>query len=177
MKHFLLFVLLLTCAVAQAEDASHTILVDLERVVEAGKAEPVDGMSSAGQPDRAALDVFAKSGYATIIDMRGPDEDRGIDNFESVVESLGMHYVAFPIVDEEDISFEKAGKLDALIKASDGPVLLHCKSGNRVGAMLALRQSLAGADEETAIRYGRDAGMTRLEPIVRKVLEKGPDGR
>ena len=34
-----------------------------------------DGITAAGQPDKAALEVFADSGYATVIDMRAEDED------------------------------------------------------------------------------------------------------
>jgi hypothetical protein len=37
--------------------------------------------------------------------------------------------------------------------------------------VLALRQSLNGAADEESIEFGKDAGMTRLEPRVREVLE------
>jgi hypothetical protein len=48
---------------------------------------------------------------------------------------------------------------------------MHCGSGNRVGAVLALRQSLNGASDEESIEFCVDSGMTRLEPRVREVLE------
>lgn len=171
MKRYLLLALLLTGLPAQADEATRHILVDLDQVLAAGRVEPVDGITSAGQPDEKELAVFAESGYVLVIDMRGPEEDRGIENYKGTVEATGMQYVAFPIADDDDISFEAARELDALLEDATGPVLLHCKSGNRVGAVLALRESLAGADVEAALRYGRDAGMTRLEPLVRKVLE------
>ena len=155
----------------QAGEDEPSIHVDLDKVREEGVVAPVDGITSAGQPDEAALDVFAESGYTVVIDMRGPDEDRGIEDFEDVVEATGMSYVPFPIVGRDAISFDNAQKLDALLQDQDGPVLIHCGSGNRVGALLALRKSLAGADDEEAIAYGKDAGMTRLEPVVREVLE------
>jgi uncharacterized protein (TIGR01244 family) len=104
--------------------------------------------------------------------MRGSDEDRGVENFEGVVERTGMSYVPFPIEDRSEISFDKAKELDALLQDADGPVLIHCASGNRVGALLALRKSLSGASDEEAIAYGRDAGMTRLEPVVRERLNE-----
>jgi hypothetical protein len=50
--------------------------------------------------------------------------------------------------------------------------LLHCGSGNRVGALLALRESQDGADDESALEYGRSAGLTKLEPVVIKRLEE-----
>ena len=149
-----------------------SLTVDLERVVELGAVSPVDGITSAGQPDKAALEVFADSGYATVIDMRGRDEDRGFEE-AAFVEELGLHYVAFPIESEDDISFAKARQLDELLRVNPGPVLVHCASGNRVGALLALRASLNGADDEDALRLGRDGGLTRLEVVVRERLAAG----
>lgn len=171
MKHRLLVVLLLFGLSAQADEAGPGVHVDLDEVVKAGKVEPVNGITSAGQPDEAALKVFAESGYAVVIDMRGANEDRGVENFEGAVEASGMEYVAFPVSSQDEINFDTARNLDALLQDIDGPVLIHCGSGNRVGAVLALRESLAGADDEAAIEFGRDAGLTRLEPRVREVLE------
>ena len=84
-----------------------------------------------------------------------------------------MHYVAFPIASEDDVSFESARELDELLQQYPGPVLVHCASGNRVGALLALRASLNGADEEQALELGRKGGLTRLEELVRKRLAEG----
>jgi uncharacterized protein (TIGR01244 family) len=164
--------LLLLAVSAFAGEGEQGIHVDLDAVVDAGAVTPVDGITSAGQPDAAALRVFAESGYAVVIDMRGPKEDRGMVDFVGAVEATGMKYIAFPIATTEEINFETAAKLDALLEDMDGPVLLHCASGNRVGALLALRQSLKGADDESVLAYGKDAGMTRLEPRVREVLGK-----
>ena len=170
-KHRLLMLLLVLGLSAQADEVRPRVYVDLGEVVEAGKVEPANGITSAGQPDEAALQVFAESGYAVVIDMRGPDEDRGVEDFAGVVEASGMEYVAFPVVSEDEINFETARNLDLLLQGVDGPVLIHCGSGNRVGAVLALRASLAGADDESAIKFGQDAGLTRLEPLVREVLD------
>lgn len=155
---------------AWAGEGEQGIHVDLDKVVDAGEVKPVDGITSAGQPNAQALEVFADLGYAVVVDMRGPNEDRGMDDFAGAVEVTGMHYIAFPVVGKDAISFETAAELDALLGEIDGPVLLHCGSGNRVGAVLALRESLKGASDEEALAYGKDAGMTRLEPRVREVL-------
>jgi len=144
--------------------------VDVATVVEAGAVAPVNGISSSGQPDEAALQVFADSGYSAVIDMRGPDEDRGMENEQAAVEALGLDYIAFPIASGAEINFDTANKLDALLQDIDGPVLIHCGSGNRVGAMLALRQSLKGASDDEALEHGSDAGLTRLEPLVKERL-------
>ncbi len=83
-----------------------------------------------------------------------------------------MDYVLFPIASREAINFENAAELDKLIESYDAPVLIHCGSGNRVGAMLALRQSLNGADDDAAIEYGKQGGLTGLEDLVKERFEE-----
>jgi uncharacterized protein (TIGR01244 family) len=166
-----LLALILFAFAAIAGEGGQGIYVDLDKAVAAGKVEAVNGISSSGQPDQKSLKLFADSGYALVIDMRGPDEDRGMDDFQGAVEATGMQYLPFPVVGAESISFETAEKLDELLQNNEGPILIHCASGNRVGALLALRYSLSGANDEDAIAYGRNAGMTRHESRVREVLE------
>ncbi len=156
-------------ALAEAAPGIH---VDVDKVAATGTVTPVDGITSSGQPDEAALRVFADAGYAAVIDMRGPDEDRGLDNEQAVIEDLGMDYILFPLTSREQISFDTARKLDEVLQGIDGPVLVHCGSGNRVGAVLALRHSLSGASKEESIAYGKNAGLTRLEDVVRERLRE-----
>ncbi len=144
--------------------------VDLDEVRADGKVEPVDGITSAGQPDEAALQVFADNGYVAVIDLRTAGEDRGMDE-AAAVEGLGMEYVSLPI-GRDGISYENAKALDKLIASYDEPVLVHCGSANRVGALLALRASMKGADDEEALAVGREGGLTGLEGKVREAFGK-----
>lgn len=162
-------ILLFAASLAIAGESSVSVKVDLADVVEQGTVSPVDGITSAGQPDKAALSVFAENGYVAVIDMRTAGEERGLDE-PAAVEGLGMQYVPFPI-SRSDINLEMAGELDALLKQFDGPVLLHCGSGNRVGALLALREFLDSEDAEQALQTGRDGGMTSLESSVKEVID------
>ena len=158
------------CAGEDGSVSEPRAYVEIADVIESGHVQPVDGITAAGQPDVVALQVFADSGYVAIVDMRGLDEDRGMDDEKGIVEGLGLEYVAFPIDRADEITFDKARELDELIRAYDGPVLVHCASSNRVGALLALRHSLTGASDEEALQYGRDGGLTRLEPVVAERL-------
>ena len=166
-----LMISVLAAATAFAEDVNSntTLKVDLDAVVSTGFVQPVDGITSAGQPDEAALAVFAEQAYTTVIDLRTEGEDRGIDE-ATVIEELGMEYVLFPIAGMGAINFDNARKLDQLIEDADGRVLIHCGSANRVGALLALRKSLDGADDDAALAYGKEGGVTRLEGRVREAL-------
>lgn len=163
------------CAENSSTETRHftetTVMVDLETVVRVGNVVPVAGITAAGQPDAAALKVFADKGYTTVIDLRTEPEDRGMDEV-AVVGDLGMEYIVFSIDKPEDINFDNAMALDKLIGDAEGPVLVHCASSNRVGALLALRESLNGADDAAALEYGKAAGMTRLEGRVKEVLSK-----
>lgn len=161
-------VALAACAADIDRVPASPLKVDLGTVVAAGTVSPVDGITSAGQPDKAALKVFADSGYAAVIDLRTAGEDRGMDE-QAVVEELGMDYVPLPI-GRDGISFENAATLDELIKSYKAPVLVHCGSANRVGALLALRASQKGASDEAALETGRRGGLTGLEPQVREAL-------
>ena len=121
------------------------------------RTEPLAGITSAGQPDAAALEALAVEGYKLVVDLRGAHEDRGIDE-RAVVESLGMRYVSLPIPDASAICCENADALHEVLEASDGPVLVHCGGGIRVGALLALREGRNGRSIAEAIAVGEACG-------------------
>ena len=163
---------LAACATSVDKPAAPAVAdfkVDLAEVAEVGKVLPVDGVTSAGQPDQAQFRVFADSGYVAVIDLRTEGEDRGLDE-PAVVEELGMEYVPFPI-GRGDITVEKAKGLFELVDEYDGPVLVHCGSANRVGALVALKEFDESGDVDKALEAGREGGMTRLEGTVREAIE------
>lgn len=163
-------VLVAGTAYAGDDDAAASrLLVDLEAIVESGKVEPVDGLSTAGQPDEAEFKVFADNGYAAVIDLRTAGENRGLDE-AAVVEDLGMEYVTFPI-GRDDITFDKAAELQRVLDQYDEPVLLHCGSSNRVGALLALQEYAESGDRDASLEAGREAGLTGLEGKVIEAIE------
>lgn len=157
-------------AVAEETDLSavSSLKVDLDAVVELGQVTPVDGVTTAGQPDEAGFKVFAEKGYVAVIDLRTEGEDRGLDE-PAVVEALGMDYINLPI-GRDGITFANAKVLEDALVAYDQPVLVHCGSANRVGALFALNAFRYTNDNDKALEAGREAGLTRMEPVVRKVL-------
>jgi uncharacterized protein (TIGR01244 family) len=137
------------------------------------RAEPIEGITTAGQPSAKALSELADQGYTTVIDLRGKEEDRGFDE-AATVEGLGMKYIQLPISGADDISYDNANALDQILQDLHGPALLHCSSSNRVGALLTLRAKLHGEDDDSALALGEEAGLTRLKPAVEEVLSKSP---
>lgn len=134
---------------------------------------PIEGLLSGGQPTPEHLEQAARAGYRTVINLRDPAEG-GFEWEEETTTRLGMRYVNLPVSGVAGLTRENVERLDAALSEAlaRGPVLLHCGSGNRNGALLALREAwLRGADPEKAIELGKAAGLTRLEPEVRKILE------
>lgn len=138
----------------------------------ADAAAYIEGVTGAGQPDESELARLSEAGYTTVIDLRLPTEDRGLADERSAVEGQGMSYIPLPIDSRTDITFEKASELDRILAEIDGPVLIHCGSGNRVGALMSLRASMNGAEDEIAVEAGKRTGLTRLEPTVRERLQE-----
>jgi protein tyrosine phosphatase (PTP) superfamily phosphohydrolase (DUF442 family) len=93
-----------------------------------------------------------------------------------------MSYIQIPIAGAADLTRANVERLDTTLRDARpaGRVLLHCASGNRAGALLALRENwLHGAAPEDALALGLAAGLTSLEPQTRRLLglESRPDQR
>lgn len=128
-----------------------------------------EGLLAGGQPTPEQLVALAGAGYVTVIDLR-TEAEGGTGRAD--VEASGMTYVTLPIAGAAGLTEENARRLALLLEEVERPLVLHCGSGNRVGALLALKVFYAdGATPEEALRYGLDAGLTGLEGAVREHLE------
>jgi len=113
----------------------------------------------AGQPSAADLALAAKQGTKTVITLRGENE---IDWDESAaVKELGLTFHRFAIRSPETLTndiFEQT--LQLLNDKKTGPVLLHCASANRVGAIwLAHRVVNDGIPIKTATEEAKLVGL------------------
>jgi uncharacterized protein (TIGR01244 family) len=134
---------------------------------------PIPGVLSGGQPTEEQIAAAGAAGYKTVINLRA-DSESGFAWEPAAVQAAGMTYVSIPVPGSEDFTKDNVIRLDAALKAAEakGPVLLHCTSGNRVGAMLALRAAwLDGKDPAAALALGEAAGLTRSKATVKTLLE------
>ena len=131
---------------------------------------PDSGYLSTGQPNAEVLDLIAEAGYAAVVDLRGEDEDRGIDE-RAEVESRGMRYVSLPTPDLAAATPSQAASLAGILEDIDGPVLLHCFGGNRVGSLFALEALNEGESAEDALAFGERAGLSRWREGIKEKLE------
>jgi len=133
---------------------------------------PMNGVLSGGQPTPEQIEAAARAGYRTVINLRG-EKESGFEWEPQTVEELGMKYEHLPVTGKDSLTHERIERIDAVLTAAlqEGPVLLHCASGNRIGAVLALRAAwVEDMDPEEALAYGRASGMTRTEGVTRELL-------
>lgn len=132
---------------------------------------PREGLVVAGQPAAGDWPALAASGIRTVVNLRPQAELKGRDE-RAEVAAAGMRYVELPISGPADITPENAQALSALLAQTDGPVLVHCASGNRVGGLLAVAMAQNGMPVSQALEFGRSAGMKSIEGRAREVIER-----
>ena len=136
---------------------------------------PAEGLITGGQITPEQMTALAAEGYKTFINLRPADEE-GTSWEEEFAGQAGLRFVRIPVAGHADLSHEKVDLLTRTMEEGrgDGGVVLYCASSNRVGAMLALKAHwVDGLPPREALAFGRDGGMTRLEPEVKKLLGLG----
>lgn len=130
-----------------------------------------EGIVTAGTPTPEALEEARELGFKALISLQPFDEPGAREAYEAA-KRLGYAVRHIPIAGGDDLTFERAERLDAALDEMPRPILVHCSSANRVGGLLAMRAyHVEDADVESAIELGRAAGMTDVEPAVRERLE------
>lgn len=134
---------------------------------------PQENRIVSGAIDAADFGRLRAAGVKHVINLRTDEESQGLD--ESLVAGgLGIHYRHIPIEGAQSLTLESARKLDAaLAAAGEDLTLVHCGSGNRVGALIAVREAwVRGRSPEEAIAEGKRWGLTGLEDSVRNLLRE-----
>lgn len=123
------------------------------------------------QPTPAELVAAQRGGVRHVVNARDIGEFDAWDEAE-LVEALGMTYHRVPIGSPADLDRDAVEAFDRILaEIGDDPALLHCASGNRIGALYALRAGwLLGEDTEAAVETGKAHGLTGLEAAVRDKL-------
>lgn len=132
--------------------------------------EPLPDVLTGGQPAQDDWRALAGQGVTTVVNLR-PREELPHRDEAAEVEAAGLRYHAIPVANAGDLTGAKARELWSLLQQADGKVLVHCASGNRVGALLALAAAQAGGHApEQALELGKRAGLGSAEPKVREHL-------
>jgi len=129
------------------------------------------GLAVAGQPVPQALAKLEDMGFRTVVNLR--TEKEGAAEERAIVEAQGLRYVWVPMTPDSFSLADVEAVQKVLDDPSTGPVLLHCASSNRVGAVWAVIQSRQGKSLDEALAAGRAAGLQspQMDAAVRRVLE------
>jgi uncharacterized protein (TIGR01244 family) len=133
------------------------------------------GVAGAGQPSSAGLARLKELGFRTVVNLRVEGEGGYVDE-KAILEAQGLRYVHVPLtattLSEADIQAVRAVLDDAAAR----PVLIHCTSASRVGAVWAVIQRRQGKTVDEAEAEGRRVGMkgSAMTSAVRRLLEAAP---
>ena len=126
-----------------------TLIVNYRRVA--------PGLATAGQITPEGLAQLKRLGFVTIVNLRTAPE--GAEAEGVVVKAEGLRYVWVPVT-ADTLSLADVRAVRAVLDdRKAAPVLLHCASANRVGAVWAILQVQRGRDVEAALEEARAIGL------------------
>ncbi len=151
------------------EQEAASLQESLEQILDNAKFPDANTVVT-GKLSPEKIAKIAEAGIEHIINLQ-PDSELSFDE-KSAVEAAGIHYTHLPISGADDLKQVNLLEFDKALRAHHGKKkLLHCGSGNRVGACMALRAGwLRGRKMDTAMERGKQHGLTGLEEEVRMRL-------
>lgn len=127
------------------------------------------GIAIQAQPDEAELRSLAARGVKTVVNLRHGGEDAmpmSIREEGQLVQELGMDYVHLPVsmkpAEEGGADRKLADGFEKVLAAAReaGPVAVHCKLGQRAGAMVLIALGRhRGWDGATAVEAAAELGL------------------
>ena len=87
-----------------------------------------------GQPSAEQYKALSEAGYKHVIDLRPASETGAAEN-DALAGAAGMSYVRVPVAGSAGLTRENVERFAEVLTPGS---VVHCKSGNRVGAIFAL---------------------------------------
>jgi uncharacterized protein (TIGR01244 family) len=115
----------------------------------------------------------ARQGFGLVINNRpdgeAPDQPTGAEIRAAAI-GAGLGYAEIP-VSPAGMSIEMVEECATLLRDSETPVLMFCRSGTRSANLATLAAALLGADIEPMIAAGRDGGydLAPLRPMAARL--------
>lgn len=111
-------------------------------------------------------------GFQTVLDLRGSDE-KGVPEEAALAARLEIVRLHLPVT-ERAPTIEQVSEFAELVQDERHyPMLVHCVSSNRSGALWALYRASVGVDPVAAVEEGRANGLESREAAVRDRLDIG----
>jgi len=138
------------------------------------KLHRIDDLYLAGQPSADDLRLVAKQGIKTVINLRTAEE-LAFDE-KAVLKELKLEYHHIPFRAPETLTDKVFDETRKLLRSDKSrPVLLHCASANRVGAVwLAVRVLDDHVEWERALLEAKMIGLATpaYEQKAREYIER-----
>lgn len=118
-----------------------------------------DSLSVSPQVTEADMARAAAEGFALVINNRPDGEDPSQPSsaaIESAARAAGLDYLYVPV--RGGPTPDQVEAVRAAVEQAKGPVLAFCRSGTRSIVTWSLGQVLAGADRQTLVDQGFQAG-------------------
>jgi uncharacterized protein (TIGR01244 family) len=135
---------------------------------------PEPGLMVAAQPTGEQIQLAAEDGYRTLLDLRAPEEPREFDEILAARQN-GLAYVNIPVT----LATLGQATIDRFFEAmerAERPVLLHCGTANRAGAMIYAWLVLEKrVPPEGALKRARAVGLRQpelIEKVTKLVAER-----
>jgi len=130
-------------------------------------------IATAGLLKDGAVGDLKPFGFVAILDLRGPKE--GTASEKAAVESAGLRYFNIPVTEQAPTDEQVEAFTRIIEDPANHPIIVHCHTASRVGAMWVLYQVRKGAPVATAVEEGRTIGLQpEREKAVRGRIEAPP---
>ncbi|HNO74013.1 MAG TPA: sulfur transferase domain-containing protein [Nitrosomonas mobilis] len=124
-------------------------------------------IATSGALDSSAIQELVKHGFRTVIDVRA--EQKSTDSERLAIKKTDMEYFNIPVT-REGIDESQLAAFKEVLAQATSPILLHCSTGNRAGAMWTVYRLSEGIPADRAFKEGRAAGMS--EAMAKIIKEK-----
>ena len=113
----------------------------------------------AGQPSPEDLAILQRAGIKTIVTLRTPGEIRWDE--AAAVKQQQMNYIQVPFIAPDELTPKVFDDLRKVLNSKKhGPLVLHCGSANRVGAIWYAHRILDGElSHNAALKEARTVGL------------------
>lgn len=114
-------------------------------------------IATAGLLKDGAVADLKPLGFVTVLDLRGPKEGTASEKAE--VESAGLRYFNIPVTEQAPTGAQVEAFTRIVEDPANHPIVVHCRTASRVGAMWVLYQVRKGVPVAIAVEEGRTIGL------------------
>jgi len=130
---------------------------------------PSPFIAAGGHVEKGAMAELKAQGFNTVVSLL--TEEEGVAEEKAEAHAAGLNFYALGVSTTAPTQAQVEAFSKIASSPANYPILLHCASSNRVGAMWALYRFHMGVPAEIAIEEGRAAGLkTSREGAVRELM-------